>query len=41
MAGPIIDSHTHPLVHSGQQFLPWEHTAEEYLTRVQGLGVHG
>jgi predicted TIM-barrel fold metal-dependent hydrolase len=39
MAGPIIDSHTHPLVHSGQQLLPWEHTAEEYLTRVQGLGI--
>ena len=39
MAGPIIDSHTHPLVHGGQQILPWEHSAEDYLARVQGLGI--
>jgi hypothetical protein len=39
MAGPIIDSHTHPLVHGSQQILPWDHSAEDYLARVQGLGV--
>lgn len=39
MAGPIIDSHTHPLVHPGQQLLPWDHSAEAYLARVEGLGI--
>ncbi len=39
MAGPIIDSHTHPLVHGSQQLLPGDHSAEAYLARVEGLGI--
>jgi predicted TIM-barrel fold metal-dependent hydrolase len=39
MTGPIIDCHTHPLVHESQRLLPAGHPAGDYLARVQGLGV--
>ena len=39
MAGPIIDCHTHPLVHESQRLLPADHSAGAYRARVEGLGV--
>lgn len=40
MAGqPIIDTHTHPQVHDRQQVLGDPHPAEDYLARIEGLGV--
>jgi uncharacterized protein len=39
MAGPIIDCHTHPLVHESQRLLPADHPAGDYRARVEGLGI--
>jgi hypothetical protein len=35
----VIDTHTHPLVHPSQQVVAEPHTAEDYLTKIQGLGI--
>lgn len=39
MAGPIIDCHTHPLVHESQRVQPFDHAAGAYRARVEGLGI--
>lgn len=39
MAGPIIDCHTHPLVHESQRVQPFDHSAGAYRARAEGLGI--
>lgn len=40
MRGPIIDCHTHPLVHERQRLRePWLPPAESYLASIDGLGI--
>jgi predicted TIM-barrel fold metal-dependent hydrolase len=36
---PIIDSHTHPMVDERQQVLAEPHPPEDYLAKVEGLGI--
>src|SRR6476659_10771484 len=35
MAGPIIDCHTHPLVHESQRVQPFDHSAGDYRARAE------
>lgn len=37
--GPIIDTHTHPLVSDRQRLAEFEHSAAEYASRAAGTGV--
>ena len=36
---PIIDTHTHPLLHPRQKLADWEHSAEHYRTRAEAAGI--
>ncbi|MGC8486846.1 MAG: amidohydrolase family protein [Clostridia bacterium] len=36
---PIVDTHTHPLLHPRQQMVEFEHTAEHYRSRAQPAGI--
>lgn len=37
--GPIIDTHTHPLINGRQRLAEFEHTAHDYASRVAGTAV--
>lgn len=37
--GPIIDTHTHPLISERQRLADFEHTAHDYADRANGTGV--
>jgi len=39
VSGPIIDTHTHPMVSERQQMLAEPHPAVDYLDRIAGLGI--
>jgi hypothetical protein len=37
--GPIIDTHTHPLISDRQRLADFEHTARDYADKARGTGV--
>lgn len=37
--GPIIDTHTHPLINGRQRMADFEHTGRDYADKVDGTGI--
>ncbi|HEY1572505.1 MAG TPA: amidohydrolase family protein [Pseudonocardiaceae bacterium] len=37
--GPVIDTHTHPLINEKQRLAVFEHTAQDYADKADGTGV--